>query len=185
MATNGPSKRVLQGEKQSKANEAAAPVVGGTTNDGKQEVKKKYWRIDSANDAGLLEFFPIFVINAENNEVECRNLEMKFTDKAGKEHTFLFDWLNIYMFVYYTANEELRQQLATRYERKINYIPYNITVGPLSPEEKASGIAKRRVELPVDEVTMMIAREEAWNILMANKGHWKDPQFFRYKGKKH
>lgn len=183
MAINGQSKKVADAEKKMPANEASAPVIGGTTNDGKQEIKKKYWRINSANGAGLLEFFPIFLINQETQEVECRNLELKFTDANNKEHTFVFDWLNIYMFVYYTANEELRQQLATRYERKVNYIPYNITV-TVSPEEKASGIARRRVELPVDEVTMMVAREEAWRMLMKNKNHWNDPQFFRYK-KKH
>jgi predicted nucleic acid-binding protein len=137
--------------------------------------KKKYWRINSKEGLSL-EFFPIFEVNEETGEVEARWLEMKST-KDGKEHKMTFNWLDIYMFVYFTANEELRQQLASRYERKINYVPYDVTI-QLSSEEKATGVAKRRVELPVDELTMAIARNEAWKIML--RGKIKDPKSFKY-----
>lgn len=137
--------------------------------------KKKYWRLHS-KEGQTMEFFPVFEVNDETHEVEARWLELK-TTKDGKENKMTFNWLDIYMFVYFTANEELRRQLASRYERQVNYIPYDVTL-QLTPEEKASGIAKRRVELPVDELTMAIARNEAYKILL--KGNIKDPRSFKY-----
>ena len=174
------SKKVEAAEARLSEQASAAPVVGGKTNDGKDTGKKKYWHINDAKGGHTLEFFPVFMVNPENGEVECRNLEMQFTDKDGKKHEMLFDWMNIYMFVYFTANEELRQQLATRYERKVNYIPYDVKI-PVTEADYKAGSLTRRVELPVDELTMAIAREEAWNILMKNQNHWNDPQYFRYK----
>lgn len=147
-------------------------IKGGVT-------KKKAWRIKDKNTHGWLEFYPIFEVSEDTNEIECRFIQMKFRDDRGKDHEFMFDWLNIYMFMYYTCNEELRQGLAQRYERKVNYIPYDISM-KLSKEEIESGQAKRRVELPVDELTMAIAREEAWGILMKNKGNLNDPKAFQY-----
>lgn len=141
-------------------------------------VRKKAWRIKDKNSHDWLEFFPIFEVSEETNEIECRFVEMKFS-KGGKEHTFTFDWLNIYMFMYHTCNEELRLGLAQRYERKVNYIPYDIQTR-ISDEEKAAGILKRRVELPVDELTMAIARDEAWRILLKNKAKINDPKSFQY-----
>jgi hypothetical protein len=145
--------------------------------------QRKYWQITSADDSRKkLEFFPLFVVNDETKEVECRNLDIRYTDERGKQHTMLFDWLNIFMFVYYTANEELRQQLASRYERKVNYVPYELTI-PVTPEDAKVGNVKRRVELPIDELTMAIAREEAWKIFLRNKGKIGDPRAFTYKKK--
>jgi len=127
---------------------------------------KKRWRISSLENS-LLDFYTIFEANKDSGDIEARYLKLSFTDDKGKEKTFTFNWLDIYMFVYFTSNEELRRQLAARYERQINHIPYDVTL-QLSAEEKASGIAKRRVELPVDELTMAIARNEAYKILMRN-----------------
>lgn len=143
--------------------------------------ERKFWKIKSA-EGNELKFFPIFIVNDETKEVECRVLEITFEDR-GKERKFTFDWLNIFMFVYYTANEELRQQLASRYERKVNYIPYELTI-PVTPEDARMGNVKRRVELPIDEVTMAIAREEAWKIFLRNKDKVGDPRAFIYKKNK-
>lgn len=136
-------------------------------------VKKKQWRLASLNGEGKLDFFPLFEMSKDTGELETRFLELRFLDERGKEKTMRFNWLDIYMFVYFTCNEELRRNLAARYERNVSYIPYDITL-QLSDEEKATGIAKRRVELPVDELQMAIARNEAFKLLMRTK----DPRAF-------
>jgi hypothetical protein len=142
--------------------------------------ERKFWKVTGAG--GTLKFYPVFMINEETKEVECRTLEMTF-ETDHKEHKFVFDWLNIFMFIYYTANEELRQQLASRYERKVNYIPYELTI-PVTPEDARVGNVKRRVELPIDELTMAVAREEAWKIFLRNKDKVGDPRAFIYKKNK-
>ncbi len=182
METNSSPKSETVKKAEARLDEQAssAPVIGGTTSTGETKVQKKYWSINDAKSGHKLEFFPNFLVNPENGEIECRNLEMVFTDAEGKKHEMLFDWMNIYMFVYFTANEELRQQLATRYERKVNFIPYDVKI-PVTKADFEAGSLTRRVELPVDELTMAVAREEAWKILMKNKNHWDDPSFFRYK----
>lgn len=131
----------------------------------------------------MLEFFPIFEVNPDNNEVEARYLELRFFED-GKPKTMTFDWLNVYLFVYYTANEELRQNLALRYERKTNYIPYDVSF-KITPEERDAGMVKRRIELPVDELAMAVARNEAYMMLgiHAKGGKLPDPKQFMYKGR--
>ena len=183
MATSkSKSKTIAAAEDKFTENTSAAPIVDGATSTGEREIKKKYWRIEDKRNRHVLEFFPLFLVNPESGEVECRNLEMSFTDEKGVKHDMLFDWLNVYMFIYYTANEELRQQLATRYERKVNYIPYDVKI-PVTQADLQAGSVGRRIELPVDELTMAIARDEAFTLLMKNKAHWNDPSFFRYKNK--
>jgi hypothetical protein len=160
-------------------NEPKAPDEGSNKKIRGGKAKTKAWRIKDKATQRWLEFYPMFEVSEDTNEIECRFIEMKFRDDRNHDHSFTFDWLNIYMFMYYTCNEELRQGLAQRYERKVNYVPYDISI-KLSPDEIASGQAKRRVELPVDELTMAIAREEAWGILMKNKGKLNDPKAFLY-----
>ena len=144
---------------------------------------KKSWGIHS-KEGIKLDFLPIFEANKDNGEIETRYLKLKFKDpKSKKETEFTFNWLDIYMFVYFASNEELRQNLAARYERKINYIPYDVTF-KLTDEEKASGVIKKRIELPVDELQMAIARNEAFKLI--KKGKFKDdPSSFIFKGRKH
>lgn len=143
--------------------------------------KKKYWGIRS-KEGKKLDFFPIFEQNEESGEVETKFLQLKFQNEKGQEETLTFNWLDIYMFIYFACNEELRQNLAARYERKINYVPYDVTI-KLSDEEKASGMAQRRVELPVDELTMAIARNEAYKLWMRSKVK-HDPRAFLYQQKR-
>lgn len=140
---------------------------------GETSIKKKYWRV-GAKDGKKLEFFPIFEVNGETGDTEARYVEI-LTD--GK-YSVVMNWLDLFMFVYFVANEELRRNLAARYERNVNMIPYDVTI-KVSPEEAKSGIAKRRVELPVDELTMAIARNEAWKMFLGQKS--KDPRSFQYK----
>lgn len=147
-------------------------VSGGKTK------TKKAWGIHSF-EGTRLDFLPVFEVNADSKEVETRYLKLHFS-KEGKEYEFTFNWLDIYMFVYFVCNEELRQQLASRYERKINYIPYDVTI-KVTETEKEEGVVKRRIELPVDELQMAIARNEAFLMLKKAK---MDPQEFLRKTRK-
>lgn len=161
-----------------------APVPTGKKHIENGKMKKKQWRIKSKDGGTVLNFYPIFEVNEELKQVECRYLEMEF-EFDGKKKVMTFDWLNIYMFIYYTCNEELRMGLAQRYERKVNYIPYDVEI-PLTPEDRTAPTLKRRIELPIDELTMAIARNEAMMLLRRQlaKGHKLDPRDFMYKGRR-
>lgn len=146
------------------------------------KIKKKSWSIHSLEGIKL-DFFPVFEANKENGEIETRFLNLKFKNpETRKEQEINLNWLDIYMFVYFACNEEKRQNLALKYEREVKYIPYDVTIR-ISEQEREQGLVKRRVELPVDELQMAIARNEAFKILQ--KGQFKnDPSSFIYKGKK-
>jgi hypothetical protein len=155
------------------------------TNNNNEDLKKggtskKYWAIGS-KEGDKLEFFPIFETN-EDGEVEVRYIKLKFRDEKGRPKEMTFNYLDIYMFMYFTANEELRKNLMARHERITNYIPYDVRV-ELSDQEKAQGYANRRVELPIDELTMAIARNEAWKLWMKSNNKM-DPRAFLYQNKK-
>lgn len=137
---------------------------------------KKRWKLRSINDKTEVEFYPVFeltqsedgkttfdVASMADKDVECTRIEVSIPDGKGGRKELVFNYLDLFMFVYFCANEELRQQLQMRYERQVNYIPYNVTFN-LDAEEKQSGTARRRIELPIDELTMAIARDEAMRI---------------------
>lgn len=137
------------------------------------ETKKKKWGVRTINSGEMVKFDPIFDIakkegdltstgvpSLSDQDIECKFVEMTIKDKDGKEKLFVFNYLDIYMFIYFCANEELRQQLQQRYERVVHQIPYDVTF-KMTDEEKKLGEAKRRIELPVDELIMAIARNEA------------------------
>lgn len=138
---------------------------------------KKYWKIRS-HEGHTLEFFPVFEANEETGDVEARHIELRFRDEKGRERTLTFNYLDIYMFMYFTANEELRQNLMARHERISNYIPYDVSI-KLNDQEKSQGIANRRIELPIDELVMAIARNEAWKLWIKSNAK-NDPRAFRY-----
>lgn len=145
-------------------------------------IAKKYWAIES-KEGEKLEFFPIFENNEETGTVEATKIQLRFHDKkTGDLKTLTFNYLDVYMFMYFTANEELRQGLLAKSERKTNYIPYDVRI-ELSPQEKSQGYANRRVELPIDELTMAIARNEAWKMWMKSQAKM-NPRAFNYKRKK-
>lgn len=141
---------------------------------------KKQWRIRS-KEGDALEFYPIMQVN-ENEEVETTHIQLKFRDEKGREKVLTFNYLDIYMFMYFTANEELRQNLLARHEKQTNYIPYDVHI-ELSDQEKKAGQARRRVELPVEELTMAIARNEAWKLWIKSRSK-ADPRQFLYKKKR-
>lgn len=146
----------------------------------KSGIAKKYWAIES-KEGDKLEFFPIFENNEETGNVEATKIQLRFKDLKGEQKTLTFNYLDVYMFMYFTANEELRQGLLAKSERKTNYIPYDVRI-ELSPQEKSQGFANRRIELPIDELTMSIARNEAWKMWMRSKAK-TDPRAFAYKRK--
>lgn len=141
--------------------------------------EKKRWKVRSINNKTDVSFHPVFEVKksdgvstmgiptASDKDIECTRIEMKF-DSDGKEKELVFNFLDLFTFIYFCANEELRQQLQMRYEKQVNYIPYDVTF-KVDKEELQSGFAKRRIELPVDELTMAIARNEAWKLQFKGK----------------
>ena len=93
-------------------------------------------------------------------EIECAFIEITSKDAQGNDVKLKFNYLDLYGFVYFIGNEELRRQLALRYERQIVYMPYEVTF-KIDEEEKAAGIAKRRITLSIDEVAMAMVRARA------------------------
>ncbi len=127
------------------------------SNDLEKKTPDKTWKIKSTKGK-VFEFLPVFLYDKEEDKIKCNEVMIKI-DK--EEHWFNF--LNLFMFVYFVASDELRQSLALRYERKVNFIPYDVSF-KLSNDEKAAGMAKRRIELPVDELAMAVARNEAFKL---------------------
>ncbi len=121
----------------------------------------KKWRLKSA-EGKVIEFLPVFEVN-KDNEVECKIIKVKIEDK---EYTLNF--LNLFQFIYFISNEELRQGLALRYQRKVNYIPYDVFF-QLDKEEIQKGSAKRRINLPVDELSIAYAKQEGTKHWFRNK----------------
>jgi len=132
-----------------------------------KQTERKHWGFHTpAGDS--IHLYPVFettrpddgMVDVGSKEVECRWVDVEIKTVDGKETKFRSNYLDLFMFVYMCANEELRQQLQMRYERQASNIPYEVTFS-LSAEEKASGKAKRLITLTVDEITMAIARAQA------------------------
>jgi len=135
-------------------------------------MNSKSWTIKSA-EGKKFKFIPVFANTEGQDDIECKEIIIEVEDKAYK-----FNFVNLFQFIYFISNEELRQSLALRYQRRINKIPYDLSF-KLDKEEIEKGFAKRRVELPVDEITMAIARNEAFKLMpgvLKTIGSGKNPQ---------
>lgn len=143
-----------------------------------KEVERKKWSVRTVGGTeGLkdVQFHPTFLVdeaaalakgvNISEGEVECRYVDITVDDK-----TYRFNYLDLYMFTYFCANEELRQRLQQHYERKVEYIPYEVDFA-LTEDEKKRGVVTRRIELPVDDVAMAYAKDISVKYL--NKDIWK------------
>lgn len=134
--------------------------------------RTKKWSVTELLSQRKVDFLPIWQEKEEQNtdglenpteaekETECAFIEVTVKDEEGKETKLKFNYLDLYGFIYIIGNEELRRQLALRYEREIVYMPYEVTFR-IDEEEKKTGVAKRRIELPVDEVAMAMVRAKA------------------------
>lgn len=121
--------------------------------------EKKYWGIAS-KEGVKWEFYPIFEFDQVEDRVECKWVEIRIDDK--KVYTFHFT--ELWMFVYFCGNEEIRRTLEMRQERKISYVPYQVDFN-LTNEEKERGKASRLIQLPLDEVNIYIAKQFAMDAL--------------------
>lgn len=131
--------------------------------------EQKKWSVTDLESKKKVDFYPIWQEKDEQNvdglenpaeatkETECAFIEVVAKDAEDRELKMKFNYLDLYGFIYFIGNEELRRQLALRYERQIVYMPYEVTFN-LSVDEKTSGVAKRRIELPIDEVAMAMVR---------------------------
>lgn len=134
--------------------------------------KKTVWSVTDLLSKLKVDFKPIWQEKDEQNvdglenpteatkETECAFIEVTVKDEEGKERLMKFNYLDLYGFIYFIGNEELRRQLALRYERDIVYLPYEVTF-KIDDAEKAAGVAKRRIELPIDEVAMAMVKAKA------------------------
>ena len=118
------------------------------------------WEIRSA-EGHKVKFTPKFEVidDPDKQDVECKNITITID---GKDYTFNF--INLFQFIYFVSSEEFRRGLALRYQRRVNNIPYEVSF-KLSKEECDKAFATRRIELPVDELTMAVARNEAWKLM--------------------
>jgi hypothetical protein len=140
-----------------------------------ERIEKRHWSVRTAANKNI-EFHPIFVVNDEalkkevvnvnDNEVECRFVDVKIGEEVHR-----FNFLDLFMFIYQCANEELRQKLQLRVEREITMIPYQVDF-KLSSQERQDGKVRRRIELPLDDVAMYQAQKLANKHLarLASKG---------------
>ena len=129
--------------------------------------KDKSWSI-SASDGVTIKFTPVFVVNemapgevhmATDKDVECAMIHCEMV-KNGETISMDLAFQEIFMFVYYCCNEELRQNLQLRQTKNMTEIPYEVTF-KLDKGELEAGMAKRLIKLPVDEITMAIARADS------------------------
>lgn len=133
------------------------------------ETESKHWDVHDFSGKKI-SFFPVFTVQdfkpgeiklATNKEVECKEVKIRISDeKTGKDQDFNLGFQELFMFVYYISNEELRRNLQLRQQRNISHIPYEVTFKLDSNEIKAQ-MAKRLIRLPVDDITMAIARSSA------------------------
>lgn len=134
--------------------------------------KKTNWSVTELLSKKKVDFQPIWQEKDEQNvdglenpadahkEMECAFVELTAKDVDDRDIKLKFNYLDLYGFIYFIGNEELRRQLALRYERQIVYMPYEVTF-KIDEVEKIAGIAKRRIELPIDEVAMAMVRARA------------------------
>lgn len=143
------------------------------------ETERKQWKVRTADKTRELTLQPVFEIterapgeesNLSDKDVECRFVDLSLNDDKGNKVDMRMNFLDLYMFVYFIANEELRQQLQLRYERQATQIPYEVTF-KLDAQEKQAGMAKRLITLTVDEITMAIARAGAQSLLGKGSKH--------------
>lgn len=125
---------------------------------------------------------PVFVIGKTDNEVkmatsddvECTLVKCDLETSEGKKISFDIPYQNLMMLIYFCANEEERQKMQIRIQRQITEIPYEVTF-KLDKGEIEAGMAKRLIKLPVDNITMAIARSEAQLFAgKANLGNMND-----------
>lgn len=133
----------------------------------KEEIETKKWKVQMS-DSIEATFFPVFVtqdlapgvvMSGQGKEVECKLVHVQL--KQGEnivEGDIGFQ--ELFMFVYYCANEEMRQNLQMRQQKQVSQIPYEVTF-KLTEEEAREKMAKRLISLPVDEIQMAIARSGA------------------------
>lgn len=145
-----------------------------------EQVKKaeKAWHL-KASDGVEITLLPIFVVRDEiqdqevrvatNKEIECTMFHVTMKNhNTGQEMIMDIPFQEVFMLVYFCANEEIRLALQMRQEKKISYIPYEVTF-KLTESELKDKMAKRLIRLPIDELSMAIARADAQ--LLAGKAN--------------
>lgn len=133
------------------------------------DVLKKTWRV------GPITLRPIFeVIEAQDEtkkqDVRCVKVGIQIDAPEGEKQQdeVILEFDQLYQFVYFCASEEIRRDLMQVVMRPVTYVPYDVSF-KLSGEEMKTGVANRRVELPVDAITMALARMYGWEAFTRSK----------------
>lgn len=156
----------------------------------KEHVEKKVWRLRDFNHKEIT-WFPVFVVQAlkdgqvmlgTKEEVECKQVHIEIKDKSGNMQDYDIGFQELYMFVYTCANEEMRRNLQLQREKKITAIPYEVTFR-LSKDEIGAGMAKRLIQLPVEDIVMAVARSEA-QLITGTHTKGSIEEYFHNKNKK-
>ena len=130
--------------------------------------KDKGWQI-RASDGVEIKFTPVFVVKqlqpgqmtvVTDKDVECTMVHVEMRQSGKEDLVMDLGFQELFMFVYFCCNEELRQALQLRQQRQITEIPYEVTF-KLDKGEIEAGMAKRLIKLPVDEITMASVRADA------------------------
>lgn len=141
------------------------------------DVIQKSWKV------GPVTLRPIFeVIESKDatkkQDVRCTKIGLTMDVEDGKEQPpeVIFEFDQLYQFVYFIGAEEVRRDLMQVVMRPVTYIPYDVDF-ILSNDEAQSKRASRHIELPVDAITMALARMYGWEAFTASKfgqGSFKD-----------
>ena len=133
------------------------------------DIVKKTWRV------GPLTLRPVFEVieskdETKKQDVRCVKVGLQVDVPEGQEQPseVIVDFDQIYQFVYFCGAEEVRRDLMQIVMRPVTYVPYDVTFR-LTSEEMKSGVANRRVELPVDAITMALARMYGWEAFVKSK----------------
>ena len=120
-------------------------------------METKKWTIKTLEDKKF-NFYPVFISDTQGT-VKCERVIMK-----EGENKYTFNFLDLLMFVYFVGDEEQRQKLLNVQSKIIKEIPYDVTF-KIDKMEKETGIAKRRIMLPLDGVIAAYCRDEAKKIV--------------------
>jgi len=121
-------------------------------------MENKKWELKTLENKKI-SFFPVFIPDAQG-DIKCERVKLKID-----ENTYTFNYLDLLLFCYFIGDEEQRQKLSNIQMKTVREIPYDVSF-KLDEKEQKTGIARRRIVLPLDEVLASYIRNEAKKALM-------------------
>lgn len=125
------------------------------------KVEKKKWVVKTLENKKV-SFFPIFVSDTQG-ETKCTRVKVKID-----ENEYTFNYLDLLLFCYFIGDEEQRRKLSNITMKTVREIPYDVSF-KIDDKEKRTGIARRRIILPIDELMAAYYRNEAQKEVMKKR----------------